>query len=277
MKPILFELPIFGMHLALPTYGTLLAAAFLAALWFSMREARKASIAPEAMMDLWIAALISGIVGAKALLYLLDINLYLSNPRAVLTYFLHPVDNWRSILAGLRVAGVFYGGLIAALIVCVLIVRRRGLPGWKIADITAPAIALGQAIGRLGCFAAGCCYGKPTDLPWAVTFTDPAAYQITGVPLHVPMHPTQLYHFVADLALFAVLLVLLRRKRFDGQVFLWYVILYAVERGLLEMTRGDPRGEIAGLSTSQVIAIAGGLIAAVFLVRRSRSAAARGR
>ncbi len=254
MKPVLFQIPFlgFGMH----TYGLLLAAAFLLALQIALRGARREGIPRDPVLDLWIASLISGIVGAKLLLYLLDLNFYLSNPRALL---------W-----GLRSAGVFYGGLVAAILTSLWIVRRKGLPGWRIADIAAPAIVLGQAVGRLGCFAAGCCYGKVTDLPWAVTFTDPEANRITGVPLGIPLHPSQLYLSLGDLVLFGVLVLLSRRKSYDGQVFLWYLVLYGVMRGLLELTRGDPRGQIAGVSTSQIIAMFAILIGVALMARRRR-------
>jgi phosphatidylglycerol:prolipoprotein diacylglycerol transferase len=257
MKPFLLELPIFGWTLSLPTYGTILAAAFLTALWFALRESRKAGLPRDAILDIWIAALVSGIVGAKVLLYLLDLDYYISHPRA--------------ILSSLTSAGVFYGGLAAAILTCAIMVRRRGLPVWRVADVAAPSIALGQAIGRLGCFSAGCCYGRPTSLPWAVTFTDPEAHRLTGVPLNVPLHPSQLYLSMADFALFVVLLVVSRRTKREGDVFLWYLVLYGLMRGALEFTRGDPRGEMLGFSTSQWIALAAALAGAV-LMMRSRAA-----
>ena len=261
MKPFLFELPIFGMHFALPTYGLTLAIAFLVALWFAQWEARRNGLASEAVLDLWIAALVSGIVGAKVLLYALDFRYYLENPRA--------------ILSGLQSAGVFYGGFLAAVLTCLYMIVKRDLPGWRIADIAAPAIALGQAIGRIGCFAAGCCYEKETHLPWAVTFTDEEAHRLTGVPLDVALHPSQLYESALDFVLFLTLLVLSRRKRPDGQLFLWYLLLYALLRGAVEFTRGDPRGQILGASTSQLIAAAAATAAAFLLWRRRRAALAR--
>jgi len=235
----------------------MLALAFIAALWLAMRFARRDGLPRDPIMDLWIAALVSGIVGAKLLLYVLDFHYYLEHPKA--------------ILLGLRSAGVFYGGLLAAVATCLYIVWRRGLPGWAIADVAAPAIALAQSIGRIGCFAAGCCYGKVTNLPWAVTFTSEAAQDITGVPLHVPLHPSQLYMSASDFLLFLVLLVIGKRKRYDGQVFLWYVLLYAVTRALLEFTRGDPRGELLGYSTSQIIAAVAALTAVGLMWARRRS------
>jgi len=256
MRPHLFGFHLLGWNIQIPTYGVMLALAFIAALWLAMRSARRMGLPRDPIMDLWIAALVSGIVGAKLLLYLLDLPYYLSNPMA--------------ILLGLRSAGVFYGGLLAGVGTCLFIVWRRGLPGWIIADIAAPSIALAQSIGRLGCFAAGCCYGKVTDVSWAVIFTSPEAQDITGVPLHVPLHPSQIYMAASNLLLFLVLLLIGCRKRYDGQVFLWYLLLYAVIRALLELTRGDPRGELLGYSTSQIIAAAAALAAGFMMWRRSR-------
>lgn len=255
MKPELFQLPVVGF--SIHTYGVLLAAAFLLALWVGLKGAKREGIPRDPVLDLWIVSLISGIVGAKILLFLLDLDYYIQNPSAILT--------------GLRSAGVFYGGLVVAILTCLVVVWRRGLPGWKLADVAAPAIALGQSVGRVGCFAAGCCYGKVTDLPWAVTFTDPKASEITGVPLAIPLHPSQIYLSLSNLALFIFLVVLSRRKSYDGQVFLWYLLLYAISRGLLEFTRGDPRGQIAGISTSQVIAMAAVAAALVLFQVRRRS------
>jgi phosphatidylglycerol:prolipoprotein diacylglycerol transferase len=145
-----------------------------------------------------------------------------------------------------------------------------------VGDVLAPAIILGQAIGRWGCFAAGCCYGKPTSVPWAVTFTDPRANEVTGVPLNVPLHPSQLYLSLADFALFFILLAVAARKKFEGQVLLLYLILYAVLRGTLESFRGDPRGELLGLSTSQWLSILLGLVGVILYIWKSTRGAAAG-
>ena len=142
-------------------------------------------------------------------LYLVDWRYYWEHPDALL-------NSWRS-------AGVYYGGFIAAALTGWFYMRRHGLPFRKIVDITAPALALGQAIGRWGCFAAGCCYGKPATVPWAVTFTSARAREITGVPLHRALHPSQVYLSLNALVLCGVLLLLLRWKRRrglpDGVVF----------------------------------------------------------
>jgi phosphatidylglycerol:prolipoprotein diacylglycerol transferase len=176
----------------------------------------------------------------------------------------------------LRSGGVFYGGLILATIVAILYMRKHALPPWRIADMGAPSIALGEAIGRWGCFAAGCCYGKEWHGPFAVTFTDPFANEAVGTPLNVPLHPTQIYLSLNALMIFAILQWAYRRKTFDGEVFWLYVLLYAITRGILEIFRGDQvRGFVIPgiLSTSQFIGLLAALLAGgmlVFLSRRRR-------
>jgi len=161
-----------------------------------------------------------------------------------------------------------------------ILARRYQLPWWTTADAFAPGIALGQAIGRQGCFAAGCCWGKPANLPWGVEFTE-LGHAVTGVPLGVHLHPTQLYESFAALAIFFFLLWLHRRKRFGGQVILAYGVLYALTRFTIEFFRDDPRGDILGLttvthlSTSQIISLLVGLFALILFILRWRRASLR--
>jgi phosphatidylglycerol:prolipoprotein diacylglycerol transferase len=187
------------------------------------------------------------------------------------------VANPKDLVEILRSGGVFYGGLIAATTTAIVYMRRHDLPAWAIADMGAPSIALGEAIGRWGCFAAGCCYGKESHGPFAVTFTDQFAHDAVGTPLGVPLHPTQLYLSASAFLVFLVLQWAYRRKTFDGEVFWLYVLLYAISRGIVEIWRGDlVRGFVIPdvLSTSQFIGI---LLAAlalgmlVYLGRRSRA------
>lgn len=170
-------------------------------------------------------------------------------------------------------AGDFYGGFIGALIAAALFFwRHPDMAFWKAADMCGPAIALGQSIGRIGCLMAGDDYGRPTRMPWAVTFTDPDAATIGGVPLGVPLHPVQVYESLVCAVLFVVSIRLLRRKRFDGEVILAYTALYAIARFALEFFRGDAdRGFVIGwLSTSQFIAaIVGPAAMALFAARKS--------
>jgi phosphatidylglycerol:prolipoprotein diacylglycerol transferase len=243
MHPRLITTPYFVLH----TFGVFLAAAYLAALWWLMGGARREGVDSERAAGLGLWAIIGAVLGAKALMVLRFLPDYLANP----------ADLWS--LATLQSAGDFYGGFFGALIASLLFfARHREIPRWRMADLCGPAIALGQAIGRIGCFMAGDDYGRPTGVPWAVVFRDPEATEIGGTPLGVSLHPVQLYESLACLGLFLFLVWLARHKRFDGEIILAYSILYAVTRFLLEYLRGDmDRGLVFGglFSTSQFAAI----------------------
>src|SRR5262245_7225644 len=262
MHPRLLTTPIFTLY----TFGLLLAIAYAASYWWLMREGRRQGLDAEAVGSLGMWAIVGAIIGAKVLLIVRDFPQYVTMPSAIFSR------------AALTSAGDFYGGFIGAFVASTLFVRRHPLlPFWLTADVTGPAIALGQAIGRIGCFMAGDDYGRPSDVPWAVTFTDPVAAQIGGAPLGVPLHPVQLYESITCLLLFAALVRLSRNKRFDGQVMLTYTLAYAVARFILEFFRGDAdRGFVFGglLSTSQFIAVLLGPAALVLYYRRQRSIAA---
>jgi len=146
-------------------------------------------------------------------------------------------------------------------------IRRRQMPALATCDAFAPGLAMGHAIGRIGCFAAGCCYGKPTTHFWGVTFTNPLANFYSQTPLNVPLEPTELFESAVELANFFILMWMLKRKKFDGQVFGAYLFLYGVARFFIEFLRGDPgRGEVFGglMTGTQLISIGlvilGGLI-----------------
>ena len=221
----------------------LLAAAYLLGLWLAVKRARAAGVDGNRIMDLLIWVIIAALVGAKALLFIVDFN----TSRAA----------GRSSRRCLRSGGVFYGGLIAAIVVCIWQLRKHRLPLWQSGDLFAPGIALGYMVGRLGCLMAGCCYGKPTDVAWAVTFTDPAANFNVGTPLNVALHPTQLYESVAGLVILVALLLLEKRPgHFAGRTFWSFALLYGVLRFIIEFFRGDDRGLVFGLlSTSQFISV----------------------
>jgi phosphatidylglycerol:prolipoprotein diacylglycerol transferase len=249
-----------GPTMTLHTYGLLLAIAFIAGLWVASREAKRQGLDAGRVTDMAIWVLIAGLIGAKLLLVAVDFHYYQRSPREL----------WSVFQSG----GVFYGGLLGGALVAWWYARRHHLAGWSTADALAPGVVLGQAIGRLGCFAAGCCWGKPTSLPWAVTFTDVYASRAVGTPMDTPLHPSQLYESAGAFLIFAFLLWLLPRKSFHGQVALAYVALYSVVRFGLEFLRGDPeRGSWFGgvLSTSQVIAIVLLLVTAVLLPRLRRT------
>ncbi len=244
MHPRLFELPVIGGigPLTIYTYGVLLAAAYLLGLQLAMVRGRRRGLDQARILDLGIYIIISALVGAKLLLLIVDFRSFAANPR--------------SLMDLMRSGGVFYGGMILAVTVALLYIRRVGLPLWTTCDVFAPGIALGHVVGRLGCFFAGCCYGKPASVAWAVTFTDPYAAANVGTPLNVPLHPTQLYEAGAEALILVVLLLTESRgRRFPGRTFWFYMLLYAVSRYVIEMFRGDPRGSVLIFSTSQFISV----------------------
>ncbi len=251
MLPRLFHIGNFS----LPTYGLLSALALIAGLMVVVRLARREGIDPDKAWNLGIVAILSGMIGSKLLLILNDWSFYSAHPREIFS------------LATLQAGGVFFGGLLAALLACAWYMRRHHMPGLRTSDVFAPGLALAHAIGRLGCFAAGCCYGKPTNLPWGVTFTNPLAHSWVGTPLGVSLHPAQIYEFLVELGNFFLLSWLIRHKKFDGQVIGAYLFLYGVARYFLEFLRDDPgRGSVFGnaMTGTQLIAvllvIAGGFL-----------------
>ncbi|MBA2502037.1 MAG: prolipoprotein diacylglyceryl transferase [Pyrinomonadaceae bacterium] len=263
MYPEIFRIGNFPVN----TYGVLLAAAFLLALLVAARLGARDGLKRERIYDLGLWMLLASIIGSKLLLLVVE-PAYRADPLQLLS------------LDFLRSGGVFYGGFLGAVATGYILARRYQLPWWTTADAFAPGIALGQAIGRQGCFAAGCCWGKPTNLPWGVEFTE-LGHAVTGVPLGVHLHPTQLYESFAALAIFFFLLWLHRRKRFGGQVILAYGVLYALTRFTIEFFRDDPRGDILGLttvthlSTSQIISLLVGLFALILFILRWRRASLR--
>jgi phosphatidylglycerol:prolipoprotein diacylglycerol transferase len=245
---------------ALPSYGFMMAVAFLAALWLLRRRAPSFGIEPETATDIGVWLLLSGLVGAKLLLVVVEWPSY--------------VRSWSEFASLARAGGVFYGGLIGAVVATAILLRLRRISFWTFADAAAPSVALGQALGRVGCFLAGCCWGRECTLPWAVTFTNPVARENVGVPLGVPLHPTQIYEFVGTLVL-CLLLLRFERRRFSGETFARYVLGYALLRGTIEFFRGDPRGEVLGvMSTSQFIALCGVAVAVVLWALRRKTAPA---
>jgi phosphatidylglycerol:prolipoprotein diacylglycerol transferase len=238
MHPRLLEIGPFTVY----TYGLLLAVAFLLGLKLATTRARRRGLDPARVLDLGIFIIASAIVGAKLLLLLTDAPFYLAHPAELFS------------LA--RSGGVFYGGLILSVLVSWWYMRRHHLPLWQTCDVFAPGIALGHVVGRLGCLMAGCCYGTPTSLPWAVTFTDPFTASYVGTPLHVGLHPTQLYEAGVELAILLVLLGTEHRGRtYPGRTFWRYILLYGLSRFAIEFFRGDERGIVLGFSTSQFISL----------------------
>jgi len=256
MYPELFRIGSFPIN----TYGVFLSLAFLCALLITVRLAARDGLPREKIYDLSLWMLLASLIGSKILMFFVEPE-YQENPLQLLS------------LDFLRSGGVFYGGLLGAILAGYFLMRRYSLPWWKTADACAPGIAIGNFFGRQGCFAAGCCWGNPTSLPWGVKFTE-LGHQITGVPTDVHLHPTQLYESLSMLIVFLFLLWLHKRRRFGGQVILLYALIYSVIRFMIEFVRDNKRSELmgltslTGLSTSQLISLLIGITALVLLVIR---------
>lgn len=241
----------------LPTYGVLVALGFLAGLAITVRLARRSGLNAELVTNLAVYVALSGMLGAKILMILFDWNAYLAQPSRIFSF------------ETLQAAGVFQGGLILALATAFFYMRSQKLPLLASADVFAPGVALGHAIGRLGCFAAGCCWGVECDLPWAVRFHDPAAMALTGVPLEVPLHPSQLYEFATELLVFGFLYWRFAKPHRNGQIIGMYLVLSSVARFGIEFTRFHEQALPFGLPLSITQWIAIGLaIAGVALLAR---------
>jgi phosphatidylglycerol---prolipoprotein diacylglyceryl transferase len=259
MYPELFRIGSFPIN----TYGVFLALAFLCAILIAVKLGERDGLPRDRIYDLSLWMLLASLIGSKVLMLFTEPE-YRDHPLQLLS------------LDFLRSGGVFYGGLVGAVIAGFFLMRRYQLPWWKTADACAPGIAIGNFFGRQGCFAAGCCWGKPTSLPWGVKFSE-LGHEITGVPIDQHLHPTQLYESFAMLLVFFFLLWLHKRRRFSGQVILAYALLYSLVRFAIEFVRDDPRGDIlglttlTGLSTSQMISLVIGVTALILLITRNRS------
>ena len=252
MHPELFKIGPLTIH----TYGVLVAAGFLLGLGLAVKQARKEGIPPNKIADLGFYILLSALIGSRLFYVIVNASHYMRNP----------LDVFKVWEGGL----VFYGGLLFTVPMVLWYVKKNDLGVWSIADLFAPSLAIGHAIGRIGCFYSGCCYGKPAEgLPWAVTFTDPQCLALTGVPLH----PTQLYESLGEFTIFFALIILRGHKTFKGQLFMIYLILYSVLRFIVEFFRGDvARGFFTSqISLSQGVSILMFLVAAVgFIILKRR-------
>ncbi|HKY06306.1 MAG TPA: prolipoprotein diacylglyceryl transferase [Blastocatellia bacterium] len=260
MFPELFKIP--GLGVTISTYGLLLAIAFITALWLAAQLAARDRLPKNRVYDLGLYILASALIGSKLLMIVTEWGTYGGDWSRILSFDL------------LRSGGVYFGGFLAALVASVVLMWRWHLPWARTADAFAPGIAIGHAVGRLGCFSAGCCWGVPTSSWVGVRFTE-KANELTGVPIDTPLVPTQLIEAAANFALFGVLLWVWKRRKFEGQVIYSYLILYSTARFIIEFWRDDPRGELLGLSTSQVISIAMFVLGAALMIynwRRPRKA-----
>ncbi|MDR2191907.1 MAG: prolipoprotein diacylglyceryl transferase [Endomicrobium sp.] len=258
MRPILFQF----FSIKLYSYGLLAALAFLAAFFYISRNVKKskpALIEQDALQNLFFYCAIAAIVGARAFYVLTNLDAFL----------FAPLDVFKIWEGGL----VYYGGLVCAVAFAVFYLKKYKIPALKFSDIIAPALALGHSIGRLGCLFAGCCYGKPSNVFWGITFTNSDTLAIKGVSLH----PTQLYEAFFNFLIFAVLHLYNKKTHKNGKTAGFYLILYSCMRFIIEFFRGDERGRFfLGLSPSQNISIilfAAGL-SFLFFIRRQKNDAA---
>jgi phosphatidylglycerol---prolipoprotein diacylglyceryl transferase len=254
MLPQLFKIGNFF----LPTYGLLVATGFLLALWVISRLSKKAGIDGEVALNLGIYTAIAGLIGAKLFMILLDFKYYVQNPGELFSF------------ATIQAGGIFYGGFILAIITAFLYMRRKKLPGLATADVFAPGVALGHAIGRLGCFAAGCCWGVACDRPWAVTFTNPEAHRLVGVPMGIPLHPTQLYEAAAEGIIFLILYRSFLRPHAPGRILGLYLVLYSTARFVVEFVRAhdDANPYYGPFTAEQWIAVGLAAVGAWLLARQ---------
>ncbi|CAN2039818.1 Phosphatidylglycerol--prolipoprotein diacylglyceryl transferase [Candidatus Magnetomoraceae bacterium gMMP-15] len=251
MHPILFKLGPITIH----TYGFFVALGFIAAIMFASKEAEKQGINSDKIMDLSFYALVSGLIGARLFYVITEWD----------NFYLNPIEIFKIWNGGL----VFFGGFITAVITIVWYIKKTDMQLWKIFDIMSPSIAIGHFFGRIGCFSAGCCYGRICDLPWAVTFTHPA----TLARANIPLHPVQLYSAFTNLFIFIILVLLIKRKKFEGQIFISYLFLYSIGRMILEFFRGDDRGNfvLRTFSPAQAISLIMAIAAlALFFILRNR-------
>jgi phosphatidylglycerol:prolipoprotein diacylglycerol transferase len=251
MHPVLIHIG----KLHIYSYGLMIAIGIVVGLFLARQQAAREEIDPDKIIDISFYALVAALIGSRLLFVLMNFAEYADRPLDILKI-------WEGGL-------VFYGGLIPAVAIGICYIKRFGLPLWQVTDIFAPSVAIGHAFGRIGCFLAGCCYGKPSTLPWAVTFTDSR----TLAPQGVSLHPTQLYSSLGLFAIFAFLIWLRKRKTFHGELLWAYTLAYSIFRFFIEFLRGDPRGSCLGglLSSAQTIGIfVAGISVVMFLYLRKR-------
>ena len=258
MYPLLFDLGFVNIY----SYGVILGGAYLLALWYALQRARRAGLDGQRIVDLGLVGIFSAVIGAKLMLVVVDFDRYVADPS--------------QLMGVLQAGGVFYGGLLLSVPMCWWYIRRHRLPLWTTCDLFAPGIALAQGAGRMGCLLAGCCFGRPTEAPWGITFSSTLAAAASGTPLGVALHPTQIYESAAVLLILGVLLAGERRWRaFPGRTFWTYLLLYGVARMVIELYRGDPRGMVFdALPTSQFVSALIVPASIVMLVRLGRRGAA---
>jgi len=265
MFPVLLKIGPVSIH----TYGFMMALGVASALWFVYRQAKNFNLPASRLIDMGFYTIIIALIGAKLILLIGNFSYYTRYPKELFS------------LA--RSGGVFQGGLAFGIVFALLYMKKHKLPVWKTADIIGPALALGHGFGRIGCFAAGCCYGRACAHPWGIAFHNDYSHELTGIPQGTPLHPTQLYESVLNFLNFGILFFVLRRKKFDGQVFPLYIVNYSIIRFFVEFYRGDHpdrayliknASPYSSLSFPQVFCLIGlvaGLILFLYFKKRKRA------
>lgn len=238
MHPILVNIN--GVNVFM--YAIFVALAYLLGVVIATKRARRFGLDPKLVLNVGISVVVGAVVGAKLLLLLTHWDELVRDPASVYGY--------------LQGGGVFFGGAVLGAGAGYWYTRHAKMSPGKVADLAVPGVVFAHAVGRLGCFFAGCCFGRPTSVPWAITFTNLWAAEYSGTPLDIPLHPTQLYDAGSDVLILAILLATERRGRpFPGRMFWLYVLLYSLSRFGIEFFRGDPRGHVGVFSTSQFMAL----------------------
>ncbi len=258
MHPELFHVGAFHLR----SFGTMMAVAFLAGTWLGLREARRLSLDEDRFINVILITLVASVLGARAL-YVIE---HLAEFRR----------SWGSVLALWEGGLTLYGGVVAGTLGGLIAAQRLGLPRWRVADALAPSLAIGTMFGRVGCFLNGCCYGHPTLLPWGVKFP-PGSFASLEFG-DTPVHPSQLYNAAAGLVMFLVLWGLRKRLRAPGVLFWTFIVMFALLRIPIDMTRSyEPdavlvRGAIE-VTESQATSLALALFGAFMILRLRREAA----
>jgi phosphatidylglycerol:prolipoprotein diacylglycerol transferase len=230
-------------------------------MWFLYVQARKQGLDAPKILDAAFYTIIVSLIGAKLILFIGNFSYYTTYPKELFS------------LA--RSGGVFQGGLTFGVVFALWYFHKKKIPTWPVADIVVPALALGHGFGRIGCFAAGCCYGIACELPWGAVFKNAYAHDLTGIPLNAALHPVQLYEAVLNFLNFVVLYLVLKRKSYHGQVFSLYIINYSIIRFITEYFRGDHPDKafliqgptpFLSLSYPQVFCVLGIAAGALFLI-----------
>jgi phosphatidylglycerol:prolipoprotein diacylglycerol transferase len=249
MFPDLISIGPFTIH----TYGFFVALGFAVGILTAVKIGKAQGIPSQQVMDMAFVMIVWAIVGSRLFYVLINLSYYKE-------HLLDIIKIWQGGL-------VFSGGLVATAGAMLWYLKRHRLSFWSAGDLWAPSLALGQAVGRIGCFMAGCCYGRPTGSPWGVVFTNPKSL----APLNIPLFPTQVFEAFSLFAVFLVLIFLHGKRKFEGQVFVWYLILHSTARLFIERYRGDERGLIPGteMSATQLVAtlILLGSVVMLFILR----------